>query len=176
MTSARNALPATIATARLTLRAPRLDDLADIVALANNAKMVETTATLPYPFSDSDGRDFIATADSAAMRAYAVANADDRFIGTVMFKFADGKPPEIGYWLGEPHWGQGYAGEMVRGLVEAVRHLPAFSQIVARVLAANPASVRVLEKSGFTVTQHTQSLVERHLGKPLLILTWSATP
>jgi RimJ/RimL family protein N-acetyltransferase len=48
--------------------------------------------------------------------------------------------------------------------------------VKARVLANNPASVRVLEKSGFTVIEHTQSVVERHRGKPLLVLSWSAAP
>jgi RimJ/RimL family protein N-acetyltransferase len=40
------------------------------------------------------------------------------------------------------------------------------------VLAANPASQRVLEKTGFVVIERTESVVERHRGKPLLILEW----
>jgi|GEM_PF-94394 RimJ/RimL family protein N-acetyltransferase len=168
------ALPASVRTERLTLRAPALRDLPAIVALANNPKMVETTATLPFPFTDGDGRDFIAQAGGPGQRAWAIADADDTFMGTMLFKLVDGKHPEIGYWLGEPHWGQGYAAEALKGLLEAVRALPDFATINARVLLSNPASIRVLEKAGFAVTERTTSVVERHAGKPLLAMQWSA--
>lgn len=172
----QDGLPITIATERLTLRAPVLADLGDIVALADNPKMVETTATLPSPFCESDGRDFIALATtSPALRAYAIADSGDRFIGVMLLKFADGKLPEIGYWLGEPHWGQGFAAEALRGLLAALRGLAGFDQLVARVLASNAASIRVLEKAGFTLLERTEGVVERHRGKPLLVMGWRAS-
>jgi len=168
-----DALPASVRTDRLVLRAPDRRDLADIVALANNPKMVETTATLPFPFTDSDGRDVIAKASSSPdLRAWAIAGADDRFMGTMLFKLVEGKRPEIGYWLGEPHWGQGYAAEALTGLLAAVRDLPGFALIQARVLQSNPASIRVLEKAGFVIAEHTAGVVERHRGKPLLVMAW----
>lgn len=172
--NAGTALPPVVETVRLTLRAPVLDDVPDMVALANNPKMVETTATLPFPFVQSDGAEAVAKANSPGQRAYAIAGPDGRFMGTILFKLVDGKHPEIGYWLGEPHWGQGYAAEAVKGLIAAVAHLPAFATINARVLKSNPASVRVLEKAGFVVIEHTSSVVERHRGKPLLVMQWSA--
>ena len=172
--SRADALPAVVRTARLSLRAPALRDLPDMVALANNPKLVETTATLPFPFADSDGHDVIAKANSREQRAYAITGADDRFMGTMLFKLADGKHPEIGYWLGEPHWGQGYAAEALGGLLDAARQLPDFATIDARVLQSNPASIRVLEKSGFVITEHTTSVVDRHRGKPVLAMQWSA--
>lgn len=167
-------LPAAVRTARLTLRAPTLRDLDYIVRLANNPKMVETTATLPFPFADSDGRDVIAQAGGPGQRAWAIADADDAFLGTMLFKLVDGKLPEIGYWLGEPHWGKGYAAEALSGLLDAVCALPGFATINARVLQSNPASIRVLEKAGFTVIEHTTSVVDRHRGKPLLAMQWTA--
>ncbi|MCS6758108.1 MAG: GNAT family N-acetyltransferase [Candidatus Devosia euplotis] len=168
-------LPPSIQLGRLTLRAPALRDLPDIVALANNPKMVETTATLPLPFAQSDGYVFIAQADGPGRRAYAIAGTDDRFMGTMLFKPMDGKHPEIGYWLGEPRCGQGYAAEALKGLLEAVRHLRDFATIDARVLQSNPASIRVLEKAGFVITERITSVVERHRGKPLLIIQRSAS-
>lgn len=167
-------LPATIKTARLTLRAPARSDLADIVAMADNPKMVATTATLPFPYAQSDGLAFIDQAATGPhLRAYAITR-DDRFIGAILFKLADGKLPEIGYWLGEPHWGQGYAGEAVTGLLEAAAPIPGFAKVDARVLQSNPASIRVLEKAGFAIIERTQGVVERHRGKPLLVMRWSA--
>jgi RimJ/RimL family protein N-acetyltransferase len=170
----RDALLASITTARLVLRAPLATDRADIVAMANSPKMLDTTATLPHPFGDADALDLIAQEHHASQHCYAIAGVDDRFMGVMLFKLAPCKAPEVGYWLGEPHWGQGYAAEALNSLLAAVRNLPSFAIVTARVLQANAASVRVLEKAGFSVIEHTFGVVERHRGKPLLVMQWSA--
>ena len=177
MASLRDTLPATIHTERLLLRAPRSSDLPDLVALANNWKVIAPTAVMPFPYGIAEGQLFLSSLDDPAKpRAYAIANGEDRLMGVVSLKFAQGKSPELGYWLGEPFWGQGFAPEAAIGLLDAVRTTGLAPVVKARVLANNPASVRVLEKSGFTVVEHTHSVVERHRGKPLLVLSWSATP
>jgi RimJ/RimL family protein N-acetyltransferase len=134
------------------------------------------TAGLPLPYLEQHGRGFIERYTSQpGNRSYAIADTEDRLIGVIGFYFHDDKPTELGYWLGEPYWGQGYVPEAVAALLDAARATGLFPVVKARVLAENPASVRVLEKSGFTVVEHTTSVVERHRGKPLLILSWSAS-
>lgn len=167
-------LPETIRTERLTLRAPALTDLPDLVALANNWNVTGPTAVMPHPYGEADGRAFLmALNDPDKPRAYAIANGEDRLMGVVSLKFEPGKAPELGYWLGEPHWGRGYAPEAAIGLVQAAG-AAGMSEICARVLQSNPASIRVLEKAGFKTIEHTTSIVERHRGKPLLIMAWRA--
>lgn len=56
---------------------------------------------------------------------------------------------EIGYWIGKPHWGRGYATEALRAFVFEATELGA---IEAGHFADNPASGRVLEKAGFAYT------------------------
>ena len=171
-----HALPKQIACARLTLRPLRMDDAADIVAMADNPKMLETTATLPHPFTRADAETLIAQADTAGpQHIYAMAGADDRFMGVLMLRFKPEQPPEVGYWLGEPHWGQGYAAEALQALLMAIRDLPGFAVVSARVLQSNAASVRVLEKAGFAIVEHTVGVLERHRGKPLYVMQWRAT-
>ena len=54
----------------------------------------------------------------------------------------------LGYVIGRDHWGRGYAGEAVLGLVDALE--PLFPiELRAGVAASNRASIRVLEKAGF---------------------------
>ena len=53
-------------------------------------------------------------------------------------------------------WGKGFANELVRGLVEWARSRT-FASIVAGVAAANIASIRVLEKCGFTRVEDESS-------------------
>lgn len=170
----RDSLPPAIRTARLTLRAPVPADLADLVALANNWRVIEPTAVMPFPYLEEHGRSFLERVDDPAMpRPYAIANGADRLMGVISLKFEAGKLPELGYWLGEPYWGQGYAPEAVIALLDAVRSTDRIPQVDARVLAHNAASIRVLEKAGFVVVEHAHSVVDRHRGKPLLIMRWS---
>ncbi len=56
---------------------------------------------------------------------------------------------EVGYWLGEPYWGRGVATQVLRVLAERAFDIPGVVRVFAGVHADNPASMRVLEKSGF---------------------------
>jgi RimJ/RimL family protein N-acetyltransferase len=57
---------------------------------------------------------------------------------------------EIGYWLGEPFWDRGVVTHVARVLTEYAFSLPDVTRVYAPVHAYNPASMRVLEKNGFT--------------------------
>lgn len=169
----RNLLPAKIETERLRLRAPVLFDLDALVEGINNWKVIEPTATIPFPYLPEHGIGFIERfSQKPDQRPYAIAQReDDRLIGVIGLKFSEDKPPELGYWLAESQWGKGFAPEAVAGLLTAARET-GIEVIRARVLASNPASRRVLEKTGFVLIEETQSVVERHRGKPLFVLEW----
>ncbi len=62
--------------------------------------------------------------------------------------FRDFGEPEIGYWLGREFWGRGIA---TRALAALLRQLPE-RPLYARVAQDNIASLRVLQKCGFTIT------------------------
>lgn len=49
-----------IGTARLHIRSYRDADLADLVALAGNWEIARWVGTIPHPYSEADGRDWIA--------------------------------------------------------------------------------------------------------------------
>ena len=61
---------------------------------------------------------------------------------------------EIGYGIVESRRGRGYASEAVRALAAMAFTLPGVTTLVAGVDPANRASVRVLEKTGFTCEAH----------------------
>ena len=60
--------------------------------------------------------------------------------------------PEIGYWLGVPYWGRGYATEAVRALIDHAFDDLRHETLQAGARVSNPASRRVLEKCGFQWT------------------------
>ncbi len=170
----RTLLPQTIATARLTLRPPRVSDLADLVAEANNWKVLEPTASLPFPYEDQHGRAFVEKTARESHHPYVITESQgDRLLGVIGLYFYDDRPVELGYWLGERHWGRGFAPEAVQGLLGAAKAI-GLVPIRARVLAHSTGSIRVLEKSGFALVEETVSVVERHRGKALLVMEWRA--
>jgi RimJ/RimL family protein N-acetyltransferase len=71
---------------------------------------------------------------------------DDRLAGYVTRFELMGKPA-VAYWLGREFWGRGIATRALRAFLEEVQERP----LEARVAADNHASLRVLEKCGFSV-------------------------
>jgi RimJ/RimL family protein N-acetyltransferase len=78
--------------------------------------------------------------------------ADDglRLIGGIGLG-RDGDDVELGYWIGRPYRGQGYAGEAVKSVLNNAWML-GHSRIVARHVADNEATAHVLIKAGFHST------------------------
>jgi [ribosomal protein S5]-alanine N-acetyltransferase len=59
------------------------------------------------------------------------------------------KSGEFGYWLAEPYWGRGIVSEAVKFTSEYALNHFGLVRLEAPVFSWNPASMRVLEKSGF---------------------------
>ncbi len=166
----RDSLPGKLATRRLVLRAPIRGDVPDLVRLADNAAIAERLARLPHPYTRADAIGFVEIfAQRPDERPYAIT-LDERFVGVVGFTFNEGKPPELGYWLGEPYWGKGLMSEAARGLIEAAHRTAHFELIAARALADNAASLNVLEKLGFARTGTGTGESGGTAGRPVVFL------
>ena len=166
----RDILPGKIETARLALRAPMRGDVPALVALADNKNIAARLSRLPSPYTRADGIAFIEIfAQRADERPYAITTHAGEFLGVVGFSYAMGQHPELGYWLGEPHWGKGLMSEAVRGLLEAAFATGLYPAVRARVLTTNAASINVLEKAGFKkVGKAEMDRFGTNRGKPIL--------
>jgi len=148
----RDALPHRIETPRLVLRAPIRGDVPDLVKLADNRKIYEVLARLPNPYTRADGIAFVEIfAQRPDERPYAIT-LSDQLIGVVGLSYHAGQLPELGYWLGEPHWGKGYMSEAAKALLEAIFATGLYPRVQARALKTNAGSLNVLEKAGFQRT------------------------
>ena len=152
MNSLKDRLPTAITTDRLVLTTPTLAHVQAIAQLANNRRIHAVMSRLPFPYSEEDGRFFVEQiVPSDAEMCWAVLLGGATFMGVVGLSFAEAQAPELGYWLGEPYWGQGYASEAARAVVAAAREtgIPALR---SRALLANAGSRNVLAKLGFVET------------------------
>jgi len=163
-------LPETLETERLLLRAPVREDVADITRLANNRNIYDMLARLPYPYTAVDAENFVDNiARSASEYAWAIDTRDENFIGTIGLHLEPGKAPELGYWLGEPYWGEGFASEAVAAIVAAA-DAAGCPALTANVRSANKASLTVLTKSGFVKTGEAVTDCGPHKGVGVIAL------
>lgn len=138
---------------RVRLDQPRKDDLADIVFLANNHRIAANLAMMPHPFTLQDAKALVARAERASENSATFAvrlQTTGRIIGVAKYAEMEASGSvHIGYWLGEPFWGQGLATEAVHTLVDYAFSQGGMSELSAACRVTNPASRRVLVKSGF---------------------------
>jgi RimJ/RimL family protein N-acetyltransferase len=150
-TNGENCTPV-LMTERLVLRAPRIEDAKTVAALANDRRIAENTLRIPHPYKQADALQWIAATNTRPGEAtFLIWRADD-IVGACGFDLRGGSAPEIGYWLGAPFWGNGYATEAVRALVDYAFTTGAHDELHAGARVSNPASRRVLEKCGFQWT------------------------
>ena len=99
--------------------------------------------------------------ETVVVRAVVVDGAVAGHVGSFE---RDGKR-EVGYWLGRPFWGRGIATRALDEFLRLVTERP----LHAVVAVDNPASIRVLEKCGFAITQSETRFDER-LGEEVDLL------
>ncbi len=79
-----------------------------------------------------------------------VERASDRLIGDAGLYRTPAGEVELGYTLGKPWWGRGYATEAAGAWLETAFSRLGIREVVALAEPANAASLRVLEKLGMT--------------------------
>jgi RimJ/RimL family protein N-acetyltransferase len=135
-------------TERLCMRAPRLEDAKQVAALVNDRRIAENTTRIPHPYAIADAREWIGAANKAGGEKSFVVTIAGEIIGGCGFHCRDGVP-DLGYWLGVPFWGNGYATEMAHALMDHAFGDRGHEVLLAGARISNPASRRVLEKCGF---------------------------
>jgi RimJ/RimL family protein N-acetyltransferase len=139
-------------TERLTLRRPTLADAKAIARLANDHRIAQNTRRLPHPYLQDHAVEFVrALADDPRETVFLIEN---NFVpvGMVGIDWRQPDAPELGYWLGVEHWGQGIGTEAARAVIDFTFEEFAVEHLIAGARVTNPASRNILEKCGFQWT------------------------
>ena len=129
----------------------------DEVSLQKNADNSKVSSCLmdrfPYPYTMDHAIHWVnILANQDPLVNFAIT-IDDEVIGGIGIEPREDvyrKTAIIGYWLSEELWGKGIMPEAVKLVTEyAFNHL-GFIRVQASVYSKNPASMRVLEKAGYT--------------------------
>jgi [ribosomal protein S5]-alanine N-acetyltransferase len=141
-------------TERLKLRNFALADVPGLVALAGARVVAATTLRIPHPYSESDARDFVSSAHEDQARGTGlqlaiVLHDSDALCGGVGLRIeSEHRRAELGYWIGVPYWGKGYATEAASAMVKYGFETLKLHRIFASYVTHNPASGRILRKIG----------------------------
>ncbi len=143
----------TLHTERLILRPFRASDAPRVRELAGAREVAENTLTIPHPYPEGVAEAWIAGHETAfrlgEIAVFAITIPDDMVVGAVGLKLEeDSGIAELGYWVGVPYWGNGYATEAANAVLDYGFKSLVLSRIWARAFVRNPASSRVLEKVG----------------------------
>lgn len=145
-------------TLRLILRPLEPADTVSIAPLMADPAIATRTARIPYPNTPADAENWVANViaegKSGAVLTRAIQRrADGAVLGIVGLIVERAKrEAELGYWLGRPYWGRGFATEAVARLIRFGFEERALERIEAGAFADNAASIRVLHKLGFVST------------------------
>jgi RimJ/RimL family protein N-acetyltransferase len=146
-------------TRRLWLRWVRVPDAQTIASFASLAGVAQMTASIPHPYPAGEAERFILNARAATaggqalVLAITLKNKARTLIGLISADVAGSRDVEIGYVIAPPSSGKGFATEAVRAIIDSIFSLTEARTISANSRTINPASRRVLEKSGFAFVE-----------------------
>jgi len=137
----------------LILRPFQTADKTALALLANNKNIWNNiTNKMPHPYAESDAVDFIKMATSKEPSTILAMEWKGQFSGAI------GLHPqgdvytgtaELGYWVGEPYWGNGLASKAVALMLEYGFETLGFRRIYAAAYDFNTQSMHILLKNGF---------------------------
>jgi RimJ/RimL family protein N-acetyltransferase len=136
-------------TERLTLRRPTLADVQAIANLANDRRIAENTRRLPHPYLQDHAVEFVRATISDSSETVFLIEQNHSPLGMVGIDRSAADAPELGYWLGVAHWGQGFGTEAARAAIDFFFEESDAEHLAGSARVANPASRNILEKCGF---------------------------
>src|SRR5262249_22740568 len=114
----------TLNTTRLLLRRFELSDAPRLQELAADRRVAATTLRIPHPYEDGMAEAFIAGSRqrfaAGQSPTFAIVKREtEELVGAISLEIeATHARAELGYWIGTPYWGHGYATEAGRAIVQ----------------------------------------------------------
>lgn len=145
-----------ITTERLTLRRCRPSDAPDFIALELDPRVMRflNGGAVDHRITDPDTAPFLMPRGAEPYVWTALRRHNREFVGWFSLATVGDGRAELGFRLRSLFWGNGYATEGAKALVDWAFESGRFSTITATTMAVNAASRRVMEKLGM---QHVRT-------------------
>ncbi|MCZ4271652.1 GNAT family N-acetyltransferase [Maritalea porphyrae] len=143
-----------IKTKRLMLRPIAMKNAIDVTTALNNFEVAKYLSSPPYPYSIADAKEWIGLNEGASVPEntnFAVTLLNGEYCGGVGFD-GSAEHPELGFYIAEPKWGNGYVSEAASAAIEWLFANANVTAITSGAYSFNPASLAVQAKLGFQET------------------------
>ena len=124
-----------------------------LVKYANNPRVAGMLRDMfPHPYTLANAEAWLYHVEQQPVETYFAIVRNDECIGGIGLNLqgdVSRMSAEIGFWLGEPFWGQGIATEAVRALLKYGFETLNLNRIQGNLFESNLATRCVLKKNGF---------------------------
>lgn len=160
--------PVLIETPRLVLRPLSESDVPELLPLIGAREVAATTLRIPHPYEEKHAREYLASPMKPNELRLGIRLRSSRALvgGIGLHPDAEHSRAELGYWIGVPYWGNGFATEAARAVVDYGFQQLRWRRIFAGHFGNNPSSGNVLRKIGM----NHEGCMRRHIvkwGEPL---------
>lgn len=140
------------------LRQWKISDQDSLVKYANNFEISKNlTDAFPHPYTIDDAKRFIDMATNGNPTHIFAIEVNGEAVGGIGIhpqSDINRKNAELGYWLGQPFWGNGIISKAIPEIVKYGFDTFDIQRIYARPYGHNIASQKALEKNGFVLEAH----------------------
>ena len=170
-----------VRTQRLHLRTPRESDAEQLYRLFANWEVIRWLDAPPWPYAPEHACEFVGRRKLPREECITAAIVlDAKLIGIIDALIKQRPAPHhergfaVGYWIGQPFWGQGYMSEAAAAFIGHVFAAIADDAIYSGAFRDNAASLRIQDKLGFTRDSESMFFSNPH-GKDMLHVHTSLT-
>jgi RimJ/RimL family protein N-acetyltransferase len=160
-------------TDKLILNAFELSDATQVTKLAGDKRVVEITASIPYPYETSMAVSWIESHRKQEIDdlnyIFAIRiKATNELVGCINLGLNQRHDRAVtGYWIGFDYWGHGYCTEALREVIKFGFSTKSINKIWAEHKTFNIASGRVMEKCGMKLEGVMRNHYKQEEGKYL---------
>ena len=141
-----------IRTERLLIKTPEIVDKFELTQLINDKDVIKWLSEIPFPYTLCHAEEFIERSRERVLKQESynfMIFQDKKMIGGVGLSEFNNKSCQVGYWLGKKYWGNGFATEALKSILDFGFDQLNLEKIYAAYKIGNEGSIRVLNKSGF---------------------------
>jgi RimJ/RimL family protein N-acetyltransferase len=169
----------TLETERLVLRPLGEADVEPLHAIMQDPDVMQYIGDRQIPTLQETWRAVAGWIGHWALRGYGLWAVEERGSGDVIGRIGLINPiewpgPEVGYMLGKPWWGRGYATEAARAAMDWGFETMGFERLISLIAPANAASIAVAAKLGETPRGEVELFGNRVLVYAIDRDTWEA--
>ena len=110
-----------IRTERLLIKTPEIDDKFELTQLINDKDVIKWLSEIPFPYTLCHAEEFIERSRERVLKQESynfMIFQDKKMIGGIGLSEFNNKSCQVGYWLGKKYWGNGFATEALKSILD----------------------------------------------------------